>query len=319
MEQLNEIVMPEEQPPLRQRIFFWLSKREHYVPVAAGAVLVLVLCGAWAWYGLQPKHLRQTAVAPDVTPSASPSQSPTAPTPAAQTPGQVQGNATPLPYPSQVLGLSYFELTIPVASADTGNAAVIKQPQLAGYSSQYFATLANGLGVRFVSPVGGATTSGSQYPRSELREMANVGTEEASWPTTSGRHDMKLTESINHLPTAKPELVFAQIHGPSDDLIEAEITGKGGHNRLYVNHNGKQYGSDLDSNYVLGTKFNLEILASNGYVDVYYNGARQVHQKLEDSGDYFKAGCYTQSNPSKGDSPAAYGEVDIYSIKVTHT
>lgn len=130
---------------------------------------------------------------------------------------------------------------------------------------------------------------------------------------------MALTESINHLPAAKPQVVFAQIHGENDDLIEAEISGKGGHNRLYINHNGKQYGSDLDDNYVLGTKFNLEIVASGGYVDVYYNGVQHVHQPLNDTGDYFKAGCYTQSNTSKGDAPSAYGEVDIYAIKVTHT
>ena len=126
---------------------------------------------------------------------------------------------------------------------------------------------------------------------------------------------MQVTESIQHLPVVKPELVFAQIHGPSDDLIEAEIDG----NRLYINHNGVQYGQDLADNYVLGTKFTLEIVATSGYVNVYYNGVRDVHQLLPSTGDYFKAGCYTQSNPAHGDAPSAYGQVDIYALAVSHS
>lgn len=36
-------------------------------------------------------------------------------------------------------------------------------------------------------------------------------------------------------------------------------------------------------------------------------------------GCYFRAGCYTQSNTKKGDSPDSYGEVVIHELKVTHT
>jgi len=276
-------------------------------------VVLLAVVGTAAWVdsGRAPEKAPGT-----VTPSGSALPAAGTPSPSG---GPAQAQSAPLPYPAQVLGLGYFELTLPVASNITGYAEEVKQPQLAGYANAaYFATLPDGSGVRFVAPAGGATTSGSEYPRSELREMANVGTKEASWSTTVGTHDLKLTESINHLPAMKPQLVFAQIHGQSDDLIEVEISGKGNHNRLYVNHNGKQYGSDLDDNYALGTKFSLEIYVTGGYVDVWYNGVRHVHQNLSDSGDYFKAGCYTQSNPSKGDAPTAYGEVDIYAIKVSH-
>ena len=172
--------------------------------------------------------------------------------------------------------------------------------------------------MEFKANVGGATTTGSNYPRSELREMADFGTTKASWSTTVGVNTMSLTESVNHLPQTKPQVVFAQIHNSSQDLVLAEISGIGGHNRLYVNHDGQQYGNDLADNYKLGTKFNLKIVATGGFVDVYYNGVGRVHQQLTDSGDYFKAGCYTQSNLTTGDTASAYGEVDIYKIKVTH-
>jgi hypothetical protein len=39
---------------------------------------------------------------------------------------------------------------------------------------------------------------------------------------------------------------------------------------------------------------------------------------LTGSGWYFKVGCYTQSNETKGDKPEAYGEVVVYKLKVTH-
>ncbi len=43
-------------------------------------------------------------------------------------------------------------------------------------------------GVQFRAPVDGVTTSGSSYPRSELREMTDSGSSEASWSSTSGTH-----------------------------------------------------------------------------------------------------------------------------------
>jgi len=35
-------------------------------------------------------------------------------------------------------------------------------------------------------------------------------------------------------------------------------------------------------------------------------------------GCYFKAGCYTQSNTDKGDTPKSCGEVVMYGLEVTH-
>ena len=40
--------------------------------------------------------------------------------------------------------------------------------------------------------------------------------------------------------------------------------------------------------------------------------------EVDTTGCYFKAGCYTQSNESKGDKPESYGEVVIYKLVVEH-
>jgi len=286
--------------------------------IVVGVAIVAITPDVPSTTVVKPKHnAHPTAVVAPNLPVHSPS---TLPAKVSAQTGVIAGAASPLPYPSDLLGLSYFELTLPVANPATGYAAIVKQPELATYSNNdYFYTLSNSSGVVFRAPVGGATTSGSQYPRTELREMANAGSQEASWSTRSGTHVMKLRESVDHLPAAKPQVVFAQIHGAKDDLIELEIANTGGKNRLYVNHNGKQYGSDLDSNYVLASQFEVEIAAAGGYVDVAYNGVQHVHQALGDDGDYFKAGCYTQSNLSKGDLPSAYGQVTIYRVQVSHT
>ena len=75
----------------------------------------------------------------------------------------------------------------------------------------------------------------------------------------------------------------------------------------------------LDADYKLGTPFEIEILADRTGIGITYDQHRFVkldHVTFEDC--YFKAGCYTQSNPSKGDKPDDFGEVVIYSLKVTH-
>ncbi|HEY0616101.1 MAG TPA: polysaccharide lyase family 7 protein, partial [Kribbella sp.] len=89
--------------------------------------------------------------------------------------------------PAGVLELTNWKLTLPTGSE--GKPAEVKQPELADYAKDpYF--VVEGKGVRFRAPVDGVTTSGSSYPRSELREMTNDGQEKADWSSTSGTHTL---------------------------------------------------------------------------------------------------------------------------------
>ena len=72
----------------------------------------------------------------------------------------------------------------------------------------------------------------------------------------------------------------------------------------------------LDSNYKLGTRFSVKIEAEDGHVKVWYNDQLKMDWGVSQQGCYFKAGCYTQSNPGKGDLPTAAGEVAIYGLAV---
>jgi hypothetical protein len=222
--------------------------------------------------------------------------------------------SAPQVYPSRVLNLTDWYLTLPIAKPGTNDPQTIKQPQLNSFAlAPYFQLNAGANGVVFQAPAGGVTTKNSKYPRSELREMANGGTQEASWSDTNGTHTMTIRQAITHLPAAKPHVVAGQIHDDSSDVIEIRLEGS----NLFVEADGKSVGT-LDGGYQLGAVFTVQVTAANGHIQVAYNGVTKVDYAKSGSGYYFKAGCYTQSNPGKGDSPGAYGEVVIYGLQVSH-
>lgn len=217
--------------------------------------------------------------------------------------------------PSAVLNLANWKLTLPIETSHPGSPDEIKQPELASYSlNPYFMLNSARNGVVFRAHVGGATTSGSSYPRSELREMTNFGKQNASWSNSSGSHSMIARQAITHLPPVKPEVVAGQIHDALDDVVMIRLEGK----RLFVEASGEEVGV-LEANYALGTIFTVQIVAAEGSIKVFYNGDLRVNYNKSGSGFYFKAGCYTQSNPARGDSASEYGEVVIYYLNVSHS
>lgn len=261
---------------------------------------------------------------PKPTPTPKPTKTPT-PTPSIQpsatpTPTLVPTH-TPVPtldtspvgiLPAKVLDLTNWKLTLPTGSAESPTE--IKQPQLATYLLDPWFVTANG-GVRFRAAVNAPTTSGSSYPRSELREMTNNGKDKASWSATSGTHTMTIDQAITATPLKKPHVVAGQIHDSGDDVIVIRLEGK----HLFVDVGGDT-AHTLDTNYNLGTRFQVKFEVSGGQTHIFYNGAKVYTLTKDYSGAYFKAGAYTQSNCSKEEvcSESNYGEVIIYSLSVTH-
>jgi hypothetical protein len=228
----------------------------------------------------------------------------------------VAGMANALKFPAERLDLENWKLTLPIPKDGSSKPLEITQPDLATYSlDPYFHLTEANDGVVFRAHAGGATTSNSGYPRSELREMMNKGADQASWSTMSGKHTMVIKQAITHLPETKPHAVAGQIHDAADDVVMIRLEGKS----LFVEGGGKDLGS-LDAAYQLGTPFTIRIEAENGHIRITYNQAAepQVDVARDKSGCYFKAGVYTQSNTSKGDAPEAYGEVEIYELSVIH-
>lgn len=219
------------------------------------------------------------------------------------------------PSPNSILNLLNWKLTLPTNSDNSRNPDEIKWPEIKTYSNQnYFYLNSDNSGVVFRAPTNGATTANSQFPRSELREMARNGSAQASWSSTNGSHRMLIREAITHLPTVKPEVVVGQIHDDSSDVIMIRLDD----NNLFIQSNGKNI-STLDSDYKLGTLFTVELMVSEGHIKIYYNSEQKLDYAKNGDGYYFKAGCYTQSNASKGENSDSYGEVIIYQLEVTHS
>jgi poly(beta-D-mannuronate) lyase len=239
-----------------------------------------------------------------------PSASPTVPPKPPATP---MVRPTPPPVrPADVLDLRPWKLTLPVGKQ--GHPLELLQPLLGTAGNSAFFRLRPDRGVMFRAPVGGVTTENSSYPRAELREMTPDGRRRAAWSSTSGRHVMTITQAITGTPRAKPHVVAGQIHDAEDDIVMIRLEGR----RLFVESDGQDVGL-LDPNYRLGTRFTVSIAATSSGIRVTYGRSRVVDVRRAGHGWYFKAGCYVQSNPDRGDRPTAYGEVVIYELAVHHT
>lgn len=253
---------------------------------------------------------RRIKATPTPTPSPTPMPSPT--------PTTGQAPATGTSYPSQILNLTNWKLTLPIGPSE--NPTEIKQPELATYKIDPWFVVSQDGEVRFRAPVNGVTTSGSNYPRSELREMTNNGQEKASWSSNSGTHTMFLDQAVTAVPEKKKHVVAGQIHDAKDDVIVIRLE----YPNLYVNVDGKNV-HKLDSSYALGRRFTIQFQVSGDQTKVYYEGSVDPVYTLNKSysGAYFKAGAYPQSNCSKEGSSSLcneqnYGEVIVYRALVTH-
>lgn len=242
-------------------------------------------------------------------------------------------------YPADILDLQNWKLTLPVDGDDDEGADEIRQPCLAvacydpdrdqydnpelknPYSSVWFHVNDQRNGVVFRAPVNGATTSGSDNARSELRELAPAADDgeeiEARWSNKgSAVHTMEVEQAILATPQRYRTVVTAQIHNDDDDVILIKYR----EGRLFADGDGGDFDETLDDHYRLGTRFKLRIQATQGLIRVTYNDRKTVVYKKASDTMYFKAGVYNQSNLEKypDENPNSYGEVVIYDLKVTH-
>ncbi|WP_418275379.1 polysaccharide lyase family 7 protein [Isoptericola jiangsuensis] len=224
--------------------------------------------------------------------------------------------AAPCDYPAQQLDLTNWKVTLPTGSGTSPTE--IEQPSLKTFAAKpWFQVNSKCTGIQFRAAVNGVTTSGSGYPRSELREMTDGGSEKASWSATSGTHTMVFREAFNHLPEDKSHLVGAQIHDGDDDVTVFRLEGTS----LYITKGDDTHHKLVTSNYKLNTVFEGKFVVSGGQIKVYYNGVLQTTIAHTSSGNYFKAGAYTQANCSNS-SPCDttnYGQTTLYKLQVTHS
>lgn len=223
------------------------------------------------------------------------------------------------PMPAQILDLADWKLTLPVGGDRPGWPLEIVQPQLSGYHSEFFETAPDRSSVMFRAPVAGLAQPGSDFARTELREMAADGTSQASWSNHDGRHSMEIRQRISALPQIRPALVAGQIHDAHEYVVLVRLD----RNRLFVKAENRDIGV-LDADYQLGTMFTVRLVAEDGRIKIYYDDELKVDYARSCDSCYFKAGAYLQANPQSGKNHAVtpagdYGQVDISALSVDHS
>ncbi|MFD2562583.1 polysaccharide lyase family 7 protein [Aquimarina rubra] len=184
--------------------------------------------------------------------------------------------------------------------------------------------------VVFKAHCGGATTGGSSYPRSELRQMP--GGNDNYWSMNDYQY-LDVRVRATHLPVEKPEVSMVQIHGPGDEPLRVEY--RSDEQGLHVVQN-----DDIEVDnvlpYSLGEQLRVTVTVQNGRVYCRIENESRPSLdawtddwKSEDSTGYFKVGCYTQSTMFLKDcksgegydneSPDAYGEVRVKDMTLNVT
>lgn len=220
---------------------------------------------------------------------------------------------------------SPWKLTRPV---DTANE--ILNPEFLTYQDEWFWMDAEGH-FHFRVRADGDTTSGSSYPRCELREMVPPGTEKAAWSTGSGKHTLWMRARVRKIPPVKPDMSVAQIHTGSDDLFQAMYRGQGTPKGLVMRWKGTTDAKPLLA-LAIDEWFNLKVVCeqvnalpriktyANKNPTMDFTGAVKIHDKTPGviPSCYWKAGNYLQTNVAKGEDPAAEGLLEIAELRIAH-
>ncbi len=248
--------------------------------------------------------------------------------------------------PSTLLGLSSWKLTVPedddgdgeadevyVDYTDNTDASDGSLLNLHKKGKDYYYKGGRNW-VNFRADAGDPSTSGSNNPRCELRQMTSTGETEKWWDLNSSiRRSMECTFKVLQTPSSK-KVCFMQIHGDEDhdgwdDVIRIQLrsanenAGIGDTATVYVMGDVVDNSADDLFEYTLGDTLRFTIAVHEGKVYVYdYLYDVRTSTNPEDGNpiriynsdserNYFKAGTYLQSEPSSG-----YGETTFNRIKL---
>lgn len=184
----------------------------------------------------------------------------------------------------------------------------------------YF-TVAGGA-AQFQVRVDAATTSGSTYARSELRETAADGNDNFAWDTAAGPHWLWLRGRVTHVPPVKPTVIVAQIHNGADDQIAICTQLSSGVLKMLCRVNGTSSGQpNLANPYVVGTTYEILVKVHAGVTTIWFNDMVTpaiTTTAVTGNTSYFKAGCYPNSNENDEIDDTEYARTEIDWIQVWH-
>ncbi|WP_457093835.1 polysaccharide lyase family 7 protein [Microvirga sp. P5_D2] len=232
--------------------------------------------------------------------------------------------------PSGNFDLTKWKIGLPIDSNGGYSGTATEVKNLIGYEHPtYFYTGPDGAMV-FAAPVEGATTSGSNYARSELLEMN--GTVRAAWNLQQGGF-MAAALEIDQAPIkfsgVAGRIVVGQIHGLDNELVRLYwennkiyfVNGQAGATNTattfyLTNANGEQ------PNVSINESFSYTIHAKGDDLLVRVEADGQTYTSLTRINDvwdsdvfYFKAGTYLGVNETQG---TGWGQTSFYNLTFNH-
>jgi len=152
----------------------------------------------------------------------------------------------------------------------------------------------------FTAFCGGATTTNSQYPRSELRGLNEDGDDD--YFDMEDHQELQVTVKVLEVPKERPEVNMVQIHGPDDEPLRVEYndgsTGSDQGLHLTVNES-----STLDDimDYEIGQELKVWVKVEDRHLWIELDNLStgehyETDFEVEDKTGYWKVGCYLQSS-----------------------
>jgi hypothetical protein len=197
----------------------------------------------------------------------------------------------------------------------------------AGTNNIYFYTGTDGAMV-FWAPVNGATTSGSDNPRSELRERIDPTSDSLNW-FAWGTHildaECKVLQ-VSTAPGSEKKVIFGQIHGYSGAALPTvKLQYNNGTLEGFIKTNAVD--TKLEKKFIFGSvalsnSITYQIKVVNGLVSIAMNNVTNslnifvADPQWRNETMYFKAGNYNQdpscSNPSNYGARVAFYDVTLF-------
>ena len=233
--------------------------------------------------------------------------------------------------PSGNFDLRNWKITLPIDASGNYSGTAVEVHNLSEYQHpKFFYTGTDGAMV-FRAPVDGATTSGSNYARSELREMN--GTSRAAWNLSTGGV-MTATLEVDQAPIrfdgTVGKVVVGQIHGADHELVRLYwdnskayfVNDRAGSSNAetkfyFYNAAGQQPNISLDErfSYVIDAKGSSLEVTVHADGDI-YKSASTINSVWQSDSFYFKAGTYLGVNETQGNGS---GQTSFYDLRFSHT
>jgi hypothetical protein len=228
--------------------------------------------------------------------------------------------------PGANFNLTNYYLGLPVDSSGWTNglsASVPAAQLITGYSNAwYFYTGPDGA-MTFWAFVLGATTSGSSYPRSELREQLSPPSNTSNW-LAYGTHTLDAQCKVTQVPSSG-KVIIGQIHGYTGaalPLVKLQYNNGTIEALIKTNANDTLTDKKYIYSYVgLSNTMTYQIKAVDGLISVTVNGTTQSLNVFQTDPDwatntlYFKAGSYCQDNVGTTNEGS---RVAFYSLARSH-